>query len=59
MKAISRHPELFENVAAWSARWCSMDVFTRNYANSVLEGGQVPDILDFQQVNRGAYATQR
>lgn len=54
-EAISRHPELFANVRCMvSPMVVSMSVFTRNYANFVLDGaGEFPDILDFEQVNRG------
>ena len=51
-EAISRHPELFEDVKCMvSPLVVSMEAFTRNYANSVLEGaGDFPEILDFEQV---------
>ncbi|MGI1561945.1 alpha/beta hydrolase family protein [Klebsiella michiganensis] len=54
-EAISRHPELFENVSCMvSPLVVSMEVFTKNYANSVLPGaGDFPEILDFEQVKAG------
>ena len=54
-EAISRNPDLFEDVACMvSPLVVSMESFTRNYANSVLEGaGEFPEILDAEQVNLG------
>ena len=54
-EAISRHPELFENVSCMvSPMVVSMEAFTSNYANSVVEGaGDFPEILDFEQVKAG------
>ena len=54
-EAIARFPALFANVRCMvSPMVVSMEAFTRNYANWVVEGaGDFPEILDFEQVNRG------
>lgn len=59
-EAISRHPELFEEVECMvSPLVVSMEVFTKNYANSVLEGaGDFPELLDFEQVKAGGLANR-
>jgi hypothetical protein len=54
-EAISRYPELFENVSCMvSPLVVSMEVFTKNYANSVVDGaGDFPELLDFEQLKAG------
>lgn len=54
-EAISRHPELFDDVKCMvSPLVVSMEVFTKNYANSVVQGaGEFPELLDFEQVKAG------
>ncbi len=54
-EAISRHPELFTDTKCMvSPLVVSMEVFTKNYANSVLPGaGDFPELLDFEQVKAG------
>ncbi|ECF0157180.1 alpha/beta hydrolase [Salmonella enterica subsp. enterica serovar Mbandaka] len=54
-EAISRHPELFKDVACMvSPLVVSMEAFTKHYANSVVAGaGDFPEILDFEQVKAG------
>lgn len=54
-EAISRHPELFRDVKCMvSPLVVSMEVFTKNYANSVIPGaGDFPELLDFEQVKAG------